>query len=105
VKENNVHLHSKPPDEDIKAFRDRFNIPYPGYNWPTFRFIAQRTTPRNKSIARARRRKALWLLKPHRRVKADESLPCHRWTPKFVMELMPRGREISNTQAYASAFF
>ena len=59
-------------DEDIKAFRDRFNIPIPDSQIADIPFYKPADdTPEMKYLHE--RRKALGGYLPHRRVKADES--------------------------------
>jgi len=97
---NNVHQTKKLTDEDIKIFRDRFNIPIPDSELPNIPFYKPADdTPEMKYLHE--RRQALGGYLPHRRTKADE----HFTVPslevfKSVMEPTPEGREISTTQAY-----
>lgn len=97
---NTVHQTKKLGDEDIKAFRDRFNIPIPDSELSKLPFYKPADdTPEMKYLHE--RRKALGGYLPHRRVKADESFtvpPIE--TFKAVMEATAEGREISTTQAY-----
>ena len=97
---NNVHQTKKLGDEDIKAFRDRFNIPIPDSQLADIPFYKPADdTPEMKYLHE--RRKALGGYLPHRRTKADESftVPAIE-TFKAVMEPTAEGREISTTQAY-----
>ena len=97
---NNVHQTKKLTDEDIKAFRDRFNIPIPDSELPNLPFYKPaEDTPEMRYLHE--RRKALGGYLPHRRIKADEqfTVPSIE-TFKSVMEATPAGREISTTQAY-----
>ena len=98
---NTAHQTKKLTDEDIKAIRDRFNIPVsdeqiatglpfykPADDTPEMRYLHQR-------------RQALGGFLPKRRIKAEESLtvpPIE--TFKAVLEPTAEGREISTTQAY-----
>jgi pyruvate dehydrogenase E1 component len=68
---NNVHQTKKLTDEDIKIFRDRFNIPVPDSQIADIPFYKPADdTPEMKYLHE--RRKALGGYLPHRRVKADE---------------------------------
>jgi pyruvate dehydrogenase E1 component len=97
---NNVHQTKKLSDEDIKAFRDRFNIPIPDSQLADIPFYKPADdTPEMRYLHE--RRKALGGYLPHRRVKADESFTVPSLdTFKSVMEPTAEGREISTTQAY-----
>jgi len=97
---NNVHQTKKLGDEDIKLFRDRFNIPIPDSQLADLPFYKPADdTPEMQYLHE--RRKALGGYLPHRRTKADESftVPAIE-TFKAVMEPTAEGREISTTQAY-----
>jgi pyruvate dehydrogenase E1 component len=97
---NNVHQTKKLSDEDIMAFRDRFNIPIPDSKIADLPFYKPADdTPEMKYLHE--RRKALGGYLPHRRTKADESFTVPSLdTFKSVMEPTAEGREISTTQAY-----
>ncbi|MCU0926562.1 MAG: pyruvate dehydrogenase (acetyl-transferring), homodimeric type, partial [Hydrogenophaga sp.] len=97
---NTVHQTKKLTDEDIKAFRDRFNIPVPDSELPKVPFYKPADdTPEMKYLHE--RRKALGGYLPHRRTKADESFTVPSLeTFKAVIEPTAEGREISTTQAY-----
>ena len=97
---NNVHQTKKLADEDIKTFRDRFNIPIPDSQLADIPFYKPADdTPEMKYLHE--RRKALGGYLPHRRVKADESFTVPALeTFKSVLEPTAEGREISTTQAY-----
>jgi pyruvate dehydrogenase E1 component len=97
---NTVHQTKKLGDEDIKAFRDRFNIPVPDSQIADLPFYKPADdTPEMKYLHE--RRKALGGYLPHRRTKADESFTVPSIeTFKSVMEPTAEGREISTTQAY-----
>ena len=97
---NNVHQTKKLTDEDIKIFRDRFNIPIPDSELPKLPFYKPADdTPEMKYLHE--RRRALGGYLPHRRTKADESFTVPALeTFKSVIEPTAEGREISTTQAY-----
>jgi pyruvate dehydrogenase E1 component len=97
---NTVHQTKKLTDEDIKAFRDRFNIPVPDSELPKIPFYKPADdTPEMRYLHE--RRKALGGYLPHRRTKADESFTVPSLdTFKAVLEPTAEGREISTTQAY-----
>ncbi|MES2978225.1 MAG: pyruvate dehydrogenase (acetyl-transferring), homodimeric type [Pseudomonadota bacterium] len=97
---NNVHQTKKLADEDIKAFRDRFNIPIPDSQIADIPFYKPADdTPEMRYLHE--RRKALGGYLPHRRTRADESFTVPGLEIfKSVMEPTPEGREISTTQAY-----
>ena len=98
---NTAHQTKKLTDDDIKSFRDRFNIPVndqqiadgipfykPADDTPEMRYLMER-------------RKALGGSLPKRRVKADEHLLVPGLdTFKAILEPTVEGREISTTQAY-----
>ena len=97
---NTVHQTKKLTDEDIKAFRDRFNIPIPDSELSKLPFYKPADdTPEMRYLHE--RRQALGGYLPHRRTKADE----HFTVPslevfKPITEATAEGREISTTQAY-----
>ena len=97
---NNVHQTKKLSDEDIKAFRDRFNIPIPDSQIADIPFYKPADdTPEMKYLHE--RRKALGGYLPHRRQQADEHFTAPALdTFKAILEPTPEGREISTTQAY-----
>ena len=97
---NNVHQTKKLGDEDIKLFRDRFNIPIPDSQLADIPFYKPADdTPEMKYLHE--RRKALGGYLPERRTKADESFTVPSLeTFKAVLEPTAEGREISTTQAY-----
>jgi pyruvate dehydrogenase E1 component len=97
---NNVHQTKKLTDEDIKAFRDRFNIPVPDSQIADLPFCKPADdTPEMKYLHE--RRQALGGYLPQRRLKADEELALPALeTFKSVLEATAPGREISTTQAY-----
>ncbi|HNZ91561.1 MAG TPA: pyruvate dehydrogenase (acetyl-transferring), homodimeric type, partial [Acidovorax sp.] len=97
---NTVHQTKKLSDEDIKAFRDRFNVPIPDSQLAELPFYKPADdTPEMKYLHE--RRRALGGYLPHRRVKSDESFTVPALdTFKAILEATPEGREISTTQAY-----
>jgi pyruvate dehydrogenase E1 component len=97
---NTVHQTKKLSDEDIKAFRDRFNIPIPDSQIADLPFYKPADdTPEMKYLHA--QREALGGYLPHRRVKADEQFTVPSLeTFKAVLEPTAEGREISTTQAY-----
>src|SRR5436190_8329947 len=71
---NIAHQAKKLGDDDIRAFRDRFNIPIPDEKLADIPFYKpQEHTPEMQYLQE--RRKALGGYLPHRRMKADEQLP------------------------------
>ena len=97
---NTVHQTKKLSDEDIKAFRDRFNIPIPDSKIAELPFYKPADdTPEMRYLHE--RRKALGGYLPKRRVKADEQFTAPALeTFKAILDPTPEGREISTTQAY-----
>ena len=97
---NTVHQTKKLTDEDIRHFRDRFNLPIPDSELPKIPFFKpSEDSPEMKYLHE--RRKALGGYLPHRRVKADEQFTIPPLeTFKAVLEPTAEGREISTTQAY-----
>lgn len=97
---NTAHQTKKLTDEDIKAFRDRFNIPIPDDQIAELPFYKPADdTPEMKYLHE--RRKALGGYLPNRRTKADEVLAVpDLGFFKAVLEPTAEGREISTTQAY-----
>ena len=97
---NIAHQAKKMPDDDIRAFRDRFNIPIPDDRLAEVPFYKpEDDTPEMKYLHE--RRKALGGYLPKRREKADEQLkvpPLEAF--KAVLDPTAEGREISTTQAY-----
>ena len=97
---NTAHQAKKLGDDDIRHFRDRFNIPIPDSELPKIPFYKPADdTPEMKYLHE--RRKALGGYLPHRRTKADEhfTVPSLE-TFKSVLDPTAAGREISTTQAY-----
>ena len=97
---NTAHQTKKLSDEDIKFFRDRFNIPIPDSELPKLPFYKPADdTPEMKYLHE--RRKALGGYLPKRRTKADESFTVPSLeTFKAVLDATAEGREISTTQAF-----
>ncbi|MDF2463994.1 MAG: aceE [Ramlibacter sp.] len=97
---NIAHQAKKLTDDDIRSFRDRFNIPIPDDKLKDIPFYKpEENTPEMKYLHE--RRKALGGHLPKRRVKADEQLKVPPLeTFKAVLDATVEGREISTTQAY-----
>jgi pyruvate dehydrogenase E1 component len=97
---NIAHQAKKMSDADIRAFRDRFNIPIPDEKLAEVPFYRpEEHTPEMQYLHE--RRKALGGYLPRRRVKADEQLkvpPLEAF--KAVLDPTAEGREISTTQAF-----
>ncbi|MBA4177210.1 MAG: pyruvate dehydrogenase (acetyl-transferring), homodimeric type, partial [Leptothrix sp. (in: Bacteria)] len=97
---NTAHQAKKLSDDDIKFFRDRFNIPISDADLPSLPFYKPADdTPEMRYLHE--RRQALGGYLPQRRVKADESFTVPALdTFKAVLDPTAEGREISTTQAY-----
>ena len=97
---NTAHQTKKLVDEDVKIFRDRFNIPIADDKLADIPFLKPADdTPEMKYLHE--RRKALGGYLPHRRTKADEKLTVPALdTFKAVLDPTAEGREISTTQAF-----
>jgi pyruvate dehydrogenase E1 component len=97
---NTAHQTKKLIDEDVRAFRDRWDIPIPDDKLGDIPFYKpEDDTPEMKYLHD--RRKALGGYLPHRRQKADEKLAVPPLeTFKAVLDATAEGREISTTQAY-----
>ncbi|MBK6471959.1 MAG: pyruvate dehydrogenase (acetyl-transferring), homodimeric type [Betaproteobacteria bacterium] len=97
---NTAHQAKKLTDEDVRFFRDRFNIPISDADLPKIPFYKPADdTPEMRYLHE--RRKALGGYLPKRRVKADESFTVPALeTFKAVLDPTAEGREISTTQAY-----
>ena len=95
-----VHQTKKLTDEDIREFRDRFNLPIPDSELPKLPFYKPADdTPDMRYLHE--RRQALGGYLPQRRTRADESFTVPSLeTFKSVTEPTAEGREISTTQAY-----
>ncbi len=97
---NTAHQTKKLTDDDIRYFRDRFNIPIPDSELSKIPFYKPADdTPEMKYLHE--RRKALGGYLPQRRVKADEQFTVPSLeTFKAVLDPTAEGREISTTQAF-----
>ncbi len=97
---NTAHQTKKMVDEDLKVFRDRFNIPIPDDKISEVPFYKPADdTPEMRYLHE--RRKALGGYLPQRRVKSDEQFTVPPLdTFKAVLDPTAEGREISTTQAY-----
>jgi pyruvate dehydrogenase E1 component len=97
---NTAHQTKKLSDEDIRYFRDRFNIPIPDSELPKIPFYKPADdTPEMKYLHE--RRKALGGYLPKRRPKSSENFTAPPLeTFKAILEPTAQGREISTTQAY-----
>jgi len=97
---NTAHQTKKLLDEDLKAFRDRFNLPIPDDQLADIPFIKPaEDTPEMRYLHD--KRKALGGYLPRRRTRADEKLtvpPLEAF--KAVLDPTAEGREISTTQAF-----
>jgi pyruvate dehydrogenase E1 component len=97
---NTAHQAKKLSDDDIKYFRDRFNIPIPDHELPNIPFYKPADDTPEMQYLHARRQ-ALGGYLPKRRPRADESFTVPSLeTFKSVLEPTAEGREISTTQAY-----
>lgn len=97
---NTAHQTKKLSDDDIRAFRDRFNIPIPDDKLAEVPFYKPADDTPEMQYLHARR-KALGGYLPHRRMKADENFTVPSLeTFKAILEPTAEGREISTTQAY-----
>ncbi|WP_431265613.1 pyruvate dehydrogenase (acetyl-transferring), homodimeric type [Roseateles chitinivorans] len=97
---NTAHQTKKLQDEDIKAFRDRFNIPIPDSELSKIPFYKPADdTPEMQYLHE--RRKTLGGYLPKRRPQAEEALKVPDLaTFQAVLDPTAEGREISTTQAY-----
>ena len=97
---NTAHQTKKMVDEDMKVFRDRFNIPIPDDKISEVPFYKPADdTPEMRYLHE--RRKSLGGYLPQRRPKAEEQFTVPPLeTFKAVLEPTAEGREISTTQAY-----
>jgi pyruvate dehydrogenase E1 component len=97
---NTAHQTKKLTEDDIRTFRDRFNIPIPDDQLASLPFYKPDDSTPEMQYLHARR-KALGGYLPKRRTKADEQLKVPDLeTFKSVLEPTTEGREISTTQAY-----
>jgi pyruvate dehydrogenase E1 component len=97
---NTAHQAKKLSDDDIRVFRDRFNIPIPDSELAKIPFYKPaEDTPEMKYLHE--RRSALGGYLPKRRARADEQITVPDIEIfKSVLEPTAEGREISTTQAY-----
>src|SRR5207237_8400810 len=87
-------------DDDIRIFRDRFNIPIPDDKLADIPFYKPAENTPEMEYLHARR-KALGGYLPKRRASADEQLKVPGLEAfKAVTDPTAEGREISTTQAY-----
>jgi pyruvate dehydrogenase E1 component len=97
---NTAHQAKKLSDDDLRFFRDRFNVPIPDSELPDIPFYRPADdTPEMRYLHE--RRAALGGYLPERRAKADEqfTVPAiETFAPVF--EATAEGREISTTQAF-----
>jgi pyruvate dehydrogenase E1 component len=95
-----AHQTKKLTDDDIRHFRDRFNIPIPDSELHKIPFYKPADdTPEMRYLHE--RRKALGGYLPKRRTKSDEQFTVPSLeTFKAMLEPTAEGREISTTQAY-----
>ena len=97
---NIAHQAKKLTEDDVRIFRDRFNIPIPDEKLAELPFYKpEEHTPEMKYLHQ--RREALGGFLPKRRGKADEQLkvpPLEAF--RAVLDATVEGREISTTQAY-----
>ena len=97
---NIAHQAKKLTDDDIRAFRDRFNIPIPDDKLAEIPFYRPADNTPESEYLHARRQ-ALGGYLPKRRPKADEQLPVPPLEHfKAILEPTAEGREISTTQAF-----
>ncbi len=97
---NTAHQTKKLIDEDVRIFRDRFNIPIPDEQLADIPFLKPADhTPEMEYLHE--RRRALGGYLPHRRTRADEQIAVPPLeTFKAVLDATADGREISTTQAF-----
>ncbi len=97
---NTAHQTKKLSDDDIRYFRDRFNIPIPDSELSKIPFYKPADdTPEMRYLHE--RRSALGGYLPKRRAKADEQFTIPPLeTFKAVIDATAEGREISTTQAF-----
>jgi pyruvate dehydrogenase E1 component len=97
---NTAHQTKKLSDDDIRHFRDRFNIPIPDSELPKIPFYKPADdTPEMRYLHE--RRRALGGYLPKRRTRSDEQFTVPALEVfQAVLEPTAPGREISTTQAY-----
>ncbi|MDO5653970.1 MAG: pyruvate dehydrogenase (acetyl-transferring), homodimeric type, partial [Brachymonas sp.] len=97
---NTVHQLKKLSDDDIRTFRDRFNIPVPDSELPKLPFYKPADDTPEMQYLQARRQ-ALGGYLPTRRTKSDEQFTAPELDVfKAILEPTAEGREISTTQAF-----
>ncbi|MCE4554519.1 pyruvate dehydrogenase (acetyl-transferring), homodimeric type [Roseateles cellulosilyticus] len=97
---NTAHQTKKLQDDDIRAMRDRFNIPVSDEDLPKLPFYQPPEGSQELKYLHERRQ-ALGGYLPKRRPKSDESLKVPELaTFQAVLDPTAEGREISTTQAY-----
>ncbi|HEU6456659.1 MAG TPA: pyruvate dehydrogenase (acetyl-transferring), homodimeric type [Roseateles sp.] len=97
---NTAHQTKKLQDDDIRAMRDRFNIPVSDEDLPKLPFYQPPEGSQELKYLHERRQ-ALGGYLPKRRPKSDESLKVPDLaTFQAVLDPTAEGREISTTQAY-----
>uniref|UniRef100_UPI003341F8F1 pyruvate dehydrogenase (acetyl-transferring), homodimeric type n=1 Tax=Castellaniella defragrans TaxID=75697 RepID=UPI003341F8F1 len=97
---NPTHQQKKLDLDSVREFRDRFNIPIPDDKVDEIPYFKPADDSPEMKYLHAHR-EALGGYLPHRRQKADESLPAPALeTFKAVLEPTIEGREISTTQAF-----
>jgi pyruvate dehydrogenase E1 component len=97
---NTVHQTKKLTDEDIKYFRDRFNIPIPDSELAKIPFYKPADdTPEMQYLHERRKALGGYLPSAAPRPTSSFTVPSLE-TFKAVLEPTAEGREISTTQAY-----
>lgn len=98
---NTAHNTKKLADDDIRAMRDRFQLPISDEQLPEIPFFKPAAdTPEMQYLHE--RRKALGGYLPQRRTEADEKLAVPELSAfKAMLEPTAEGREISTTAAYS----
>ncbi|GAA5235687.1 pyruvate dehydrogenase (acetyl-transferring), homodimeric type [Verticiella sediminum] len=97
---NPTHQQKKLPLESIREFRDRFNIPVPDDQLDALPYCKP-AEDSDEMKYMLERRKALGGFLPHRRQRADETLPVPELKAfQAVLDPTAEGREISTTQAF-----
>ena len=97
---NTAHQAKKLSDEDVRAFRDRFNIPIPDSELANLPFYKPADdTPEMRYLHERRDKLGGYL--PKRLTKSDETFVVPELSVfKSILEPTVEGREISTTQAY-----
>jgi pyruvate dehydrogenase E1 component len=97
---NTAHQAKKLSDEDVRAFRDRFNIPIPDSELANLPFYKPADdTPEMRYLHERREKLGGYL--PKRLTKSDETFIVPELSVfKSILEPTVEGREISTTQAY-----